>query len=91
MTKQIFPPRHGDLTRQELEASANRAITRYEDHYDVSINFKFTCEACGERCTLAEPNRLYERGECHACGHETEIKLGGFVLSLTTPQPRRTM
>ena len=57
-----------------------------ESTVPVDIFFKFTCVHCGERCMLQEPNMLYEKGECHACGKETEIKVGGYTLALHLDQ-----
>lgn len=70
----------GDLPRQELMRAANDAMSRYQN---AEVHFKFTCEKCGERCTLSKANTLYENGECYKCGHETKIEKGGFSLTLT--------
>lgn len=73
-----FPPREGDLDRDELLRRANLA---FEDSgVPVDVWFKYTCEHCGERCTFQEPNMLYENGECHKCGKTTVVKVGGFCL-----------
>lgn len=82
MTKQTFPPREGDLGRAELMDAAIQAAALYEDQYEVTAYFKFTCEACGERVAFSEPNKLFRRGECHACGHETRVERGGFLLHM---------
>jgi hypothetical protein len=73
-----FPPREGDLPRDELLKRAQEIRTESEGSTD--IHFKFTCEGCGERCMLAERNTLYENGECHKCGHVTAINFGGFAM-----------
>jgi len=70
-----YPPRQGDLPKEEL---IERART-YQAEMQCDIHFKYTCEACGERCTLEEPNTLYEKGECQ-CGHIMPITHGGFML-----------
>ena len=70
-----------DLPRKELMLAANEAMLKYAES-DPEIHFKFTCEKCGERCTLSKANMLYENGECYKCGHETKIKKGGFMLKL---------
>jgi len=72
------PPR--DLPREELMRQADKFMIEFGDL--AEIYFKFTCEACGERCTLVEANKLYEKGICHVCEHETEIKKGGFMLQM---------
>jgi len=80
-----FPPRDGDLPRAELFKAAEEALRRYPA---ATVHFNFTCPACGERCTLERDNYLYEQGECHACGHVTEIRTGGFALVFDLGVPR---
>jgi hypothetical protein len=70
--------KHKDLPREELMKSATEAIANCPG---AEVYFKFTCAHCGERCILLEPNKLYERGECHKCGQETVIDEGGYMLS----------
>lgn len=79
--KPIHPPREGDLPRDELVKRAQAAMEEWGGRgADIDILFKFTCQWCGERCTLQEPNKLYENGECFACGKSTPIKWGGFSI-----------
>lgn len=70
------PPR--DLPRDELLRCAEEAVERYGPI--AFVHFKYTCEQCGERCTLEEPNMLRENGECFRCGHSQPIREGGFLL-----------
>lgn len=67
-----------ELPRGELMEHANRTLIEFGDLAEVF--FKYTCEGCGERCMLSEPNILYEKGECHKCGHVTPITKGGYTL-----------
>lgn len=76
-----FPPREGDLPRDELEKRAKQAIADYP-YANVDVLFKFTCPYCGTRCTLQEPNKLYENGECCNCGKSSPITVGGFSLHI---------
>jgi hypothetical protein len=69
-----------DLPRDELLRLASETMMQYPPEYNLQIHFKYTCLKCGERCTLTEPNILYERGECHKCGHNQPIERGGFLL-----------
>jgi transcription elongation factor Elf1 len=71
-------PREGDLPRAELMRQAQEVRQRT----GADIYFKFTCLHCGERCTLADANTLHARGECHACGKETTIRKGGYMVSI---------
>lgn len=74
-----FPPREGDLPRVELCRRAQEVLEEWgPEHTD--IYFKFTCQWCGQRCTLEEPNQLYENGICFECGQETPIEFGGFTI-----------
>ena len=67
-----------DLPREELMEHANNWLKKIGGGY---IYFKFTCEECGTRCTLEEPNILYAQGECFHCGHKTQIREGGYLYS----------
>jgi rRNA maturation endonuclease Nob1 len=81
MTNRKFPPREGDLPVAKLMERADEVIRRdLAKGIHTDIMFKYTCEECGERCMLSEPNQLFEYGECHKCGHQTRIEVGGFTL-----------
>ena len=70
--------RPGDLPAAELVKQANKMIAA-----GWTVNFKFTCAWCGERCTLQDDNTLWPEGECFQCGKTTIIDVGGFVLTKT--------
>lgn len=74
------PPREGDLPREELVKAAEKALGPGGIYEGATLCFKFTCEHCGERCILDEPNKLYEYGECCTCGKKTKIEYGGFMV-----------
>ena len=77
------PRRHNDLPREELMRRADEAIQLFASQgTPAHVNFKFTCERCGTRCTLSDPNVLYETGECFQCGHSTKITHGGFMMTM---------
>lgn len=38
---------------------------------------KFTCEMCGSRQTIDEPNVFYTSGTCEECKHTTDIEKKG--------------
>jgi transcription elongation factor Elf1 len=72
---------HNDRPPDEIMGMANRVIGEYAAKgMKASVNFKFTCRHCGERCTFVDQNMLYAYGECHACGKETKIEKAGFML-----------
>ena len=42
------------------------------------VHQKFTCENCGRRLTIAEPNTFHETGRCDdGCKHVTNLRLRG--------------
>lgn len=89
MTKHL--PREGDLPIEELVKRAAEKIHRdAKDGVSTDVHFKFTCEHCGERCMFEEPNQIYATGECHKCGKETKILVGGYttVSRLGVPDGR---
>ena len=71
-----YHPRDGDLPREELMTQAQEARER-----GWTVWFKFSCAYCHERCQFAEPNKLFESGECSGCGQSTLVDVGGFLLS----------
>lgn len=66
-----------DLPRRELMVLADETLKKYPG---AVVHFKFTCGYCGARCTLSDPNVLYETGQCYNCGHDTTITQGGFMV-----------
>ena len=42
-----------------------------------TIHQKFTCGRCGSRQTMAEPDKFFTKGQCEACGHETNLVVTG--------------
>jgi len=73
-----------DYPRAEIMKMADAAIAKHGGPEHARVYFKFTCEACGARCTFAEPNQLYELGECDRCQHMTPVAVAGFSLLVTT-------
>jgi len=45
------------------------------------VHQKFTCENCGNRLTIEEPNKFFAKGSCDKCGYVTEIKKCGFITA----------
>lgn len=67
-----------NLPRDELMRHAQQTLDLMGGGY---CYFKFTCVMCGARVLLQEPNVLYERGECCACGNVQEIIQGGYMFA----------
>lgn len=42
-----------------------------------TIHQKFTCEKCGARLGMEEPNVFHATGHCDQCGHITNIRARG--------------
>jgi len=38
---------------------------------------KFTCDGCGKRLTIDEPNKFYTKGRCDSCPAITDIRAKG--------------
>ena len=80
--------RPGDLPREELIELARKTIEEYRARgAEADVHFKWSCP-CGERCMFEEPNTLFERGTCHACGGDHPVTHGGFMLAVKVPQPK---
>ncbi len=45
---------------------------------------KFSCEKCGERLTIEEPNKFYTEGHCDKCDHVTDLTKHGCNYLLAT-------
>lgn len=73
-----------DYSRDEIAQMADKAIAEHGGPALARVYFKFTCAACGHRCTFVEPNALFETGECDRCGRITTVSRAGFSLMLST-------
>lgn len=83
----MFPPREGDLPREELLKAAQEQTGPHGQWPGGEVLFKFSCSHCGERCTFQEPNQLFENGECHVCGKSTKVEYGGFAIHFIINAP----
>jgi hypothetical protein len=45
--------------------------------HGVTIFQKFTCDKCGSRQGIEDPNVFYTTGKCEECGHITDIRARG--------------
>lgn len=70
-----------DLPFDEAVASATRKIMTGFDVYQ-----KFTCQGCGHRLTMAEPNCFYTTGTCDRCDAVTDIAARGcgYMAAIST-------
>lgn len=41
------------------------------------VHQKFTCDGCGSRLTIDEPNQFFETGTCDKCNVVTDIRRKG--------------
>lgn len=75
----------GPLTEIEKECQA---------HLEAGDTFyqKFTCDACGERVTMSDPNVLYTQGRHDECpvqdGHITDLRVKGCNYMVIKRQPK---
>lgn len=63
---------YNDYPVEEILKAANELIRQ-----GVTVHQKFTCDKCGSRQTMDEPNTFYASGKCEECGHITDIKKKG--------------
>jgi hypothetical protein len=80
----LYPPREGDMSREEAAALADKAIADFGGPEKAQVFFKFTCQWCGARCTFNDPNTLWENGECAQCGQTMSVQYAGFCLHFKT-------
>jgi predicted RNA-binding Zn-ribbon protein involved in translation (DUF1610 family) len=76
-----------DYPRDDIAKMAHAAIMEHGGPTVARVFFKFTCPACGTRCTFNDPNTLYERGECADCGHDAPVTHAGYALHVGVPRP----
>lgn len=46
----------------------------------VTLYQKWTCQHCGSRQTMGEPNRFFRAGRCEECGGTTVITRCNYLL-----------
>jgi len=61
-----------DYPFAEVCATAQEAIA-----HGGTVFQKFTCEYCGVRQFITEPNAFYRQGTCEKCGKVTDIQARG--------------
>jgi hypothetical protein len=64
--------KHNDYPLHDIIQSVQRLIND-----GATVYQKFTCEKCGSRQTIEEPNRLFTSGVCEECKHTTDIRKRG--------------
>lgn len=64
--------RYNDYPLAECCATAEKLVARGALCFQ-----KFTCEECGSRQTIDEPNKFYVSGRCEECSHVTDIAARG--------------
>ena len=72
-----------DYPFMEVAKAADDLIRRGMDVYQ-----KWTCDYCGSRQTMPEPNMFWARGICEECKTETDIVARGCNYMVTTPNLR---
>ena len=76
-------PRQGEMrmTKDYPLQECAEAAAKYIEHGGTVFQ-KFTCEKCGQRLRIDEPNKFFPSGSCDFCGHVTNIEKRGcnYVL-----------
>ncbi len=65
-------PQYNDYPLDECAKTAEKIIDRGGTIYQ-----KFTCESCGQRLVLDQPNVFHTSGSCDQCGHVTDLTIKG--------------
>jgi hypothetical protein len=85
MTKKI---KYRDFPFEDAAAAMEDLVNE-----GLTVHQKFTCEACGQRLTMAIPNKIFETGGCDKCGHVTDIRKTGcnylYIAKLGQGSPSR--
>ncbi|HEY7417410.1 MAG TPA: hypothetical protein VH593_19660 [Ktedonobacteraceae bacterium] len=71
--------KYQDFPLAECANMANKYIAGGAKVYQ-----KFTCEKCGARLTIDQPNTFYESADCDRCGAVTDIKKNGCNYMMVT-------
>ena len=82
---------YGDLPIPELILKAEQILQMVGGSQNAKIYFIFTCEKCGERIRLVEPNKIYEKGVCDNCGHINIISKGAFMAIIDKSKINKTI
>jgi hypothetical protein len=62
----------GNFPLDEIIAQANERIAD-----GATVYQKFTCDGCGQRLTIEEPNTFHVKGACDQCDVITDIRKSG--------------
>jgi hypothetical protein len=62
-----------DFPFDEVVSKANKIIEQGQ----FLVLQKFTCQHCGQRLTMDEPNMFFAEGGCDKCGKLTDIRKRG--------------
>ena len=60
------------------------AVKKFLDK-GITVHQKWTCDYCGARNTMEEPNKMFTSGACEDCGKVTNIKKRGCNYLLMGP------
>lgn len=66
-----------DYKDYPIEKCQERIDKIFEKRPDARFYQKFTCENCGNRLTIEEPNVFYTQGRCDNCDHVTDLRKRG--------------
>jgi hypothetical protein len=69
MTDQPPKIKYNDYPFEDIVREAAKLI----EEKKANVHQKFTCDSCGSRQTMDEPNKFFTSGICEECGHVTDI------------------
>lgn len=67
-----------DYPIEDCVATASAIKNKMGDK--VAIHQKWTCQHCGARQTMEQPDTFYTRGRCEECGKVTVIARCNYVI-----------
>jgi len=73
--------KYNDYPFEEIAEDAGKILAQDKN---ASVYQKFSCENCGSRQTIDEPNRFYTLGKCEECSHVTDLRRRGCNFMVMT-------
>jgi hypothetical protein len=75
------------MAEQQLDFPLNEVADKAAAVIKVGATVlqKFTCDKCGSRQTMDQPNTFFLRGSCEECGYVTDIEAKGCNYVIIFP------
>lgn len=70
--------KYNDYPIEECAATVEAKAREFPGQ--ITIYQKWTCQHCGARITMNEPNKFFRSGHCEDCGNHTLIAKCNYML-----------